>query len=137
MTVQEVVLPLPEKLYLRLQQVAQATHQPLTDIIVRAVEMGSPPSWEEAPAQYQVDLAALNRLNDEALWQVARSQHSEANLDRHQLLLAKNANESLTDSERQELSQLRQEADRLMLRKAHAAALLRWRGHTIPPANKL
>ncbi|MEI2609311.1 MAG: hypothetical protein V9G20_11845 [Candidatus Promineifilaceae bacterium] len=24
-------------------------------------------------------------------------------------------------------------ADRLMLRKAHAAALLRWRDHTLPP----
>ena len=61
----------------------------------------------------------------------------QANLERHQLLLNKNANESLTASEHQELIQLRQEADRLMLRKAHAAALLRWRGRTIPPANKL
>jgi hypothetical protein len=36
-----------------------------------------------------------------------------------------------------ELDRLTEEADLLMLRKAHAAALLRWRGHAIPPAEKL
>jgi hypothetical protein len=29
------------------------------------------------------------------------------------------------------------EADRLMLRKAHAAALLQWRGHAVPPFERL
>ena len=29
------------------------------------------------------------------------------------------------------------ETDRLMLRKAHAAALLQWRGHAVPPFERL
>jgi hypothetical protein len=33
--------------------------------------------------------------------------------------------------------QLRIEFDRWMLRKAHAAALLQWRGQRVPPADKL
>ena len=32
---------------------------------------------------------------------------------------------------------LRRGADRFMLLKAHAAALLRWRGYQLPPADKL
>ena len=36
MTVKDIVLPLPEDLYLRLEQTARATKQSLTDVLVRA-----------------------------------------------------------------------------------------------------
>ena len=137
MTTQEITLSLPENLYLRLQRMAQATQQPFTDILLRAVEVGSPPSWEDAPAEFQTDLASLDRLNDEALWQIARSRRTDADMALYQTLLDKNANDTITDSEHAELAQLRNEADHFMLRKAHAATLLRWRGHKIPPAENL
>lgn len=137
MNTQDVTLPLPEALYLRLKQTAQATQQSLTDVLLHAVQVGSPPSWGDAPVAFQADLAALDRLDDEALWRTARSRRTEADTVRLQELLDKNANEQLTVAERAELTQLRTEADRLMLRKAHAAALLRWRGHMIPLADKL
>ena len=137
MTTQEVVLPLPENVYLRLQQVAQATQRSFTEVLLHAVQVGSPPSWEDAPAEFQTDLAALDRLDDNALWQIARSHRTEADMERYQELLDNNANDALTETERAELTQLRTEADRCMLRKAHAAALLRWRGHHMPPAEKL
>jgi hypothetical protein len=41
-------------------------------------------------------------------------------------LLEKNADDQLTEAGRAELTYLRTKADGLMLRKAHAAALLRW-----------
>ena len=137
MTVQNVTVSLPEDVYLRLEQVARGTKQSLADVLLYAVKIGSPPSWEDVPAEFQADLAALDRLNDDALWQIARSQQTEADMVRYQALLDKNANESMTESERLELTQLRVEADRFMLRKAHAAALLRWRGHQLPPAEKI
>jgi hypothetical protein len=56
---------------------------------------------------------------------------------RYQELLDLNADELIDESERLELTQLRIKADLFMLRKAHAAALLRWRGHQLPPAEKL
>lgn len=133
----QVTLPLPEHLYLRLQLVAQATQQSLTDVLLHAVQTGSPPSWEDVPVEFQADLAALDRLNDEALWQIARRSQTQAVMARCQELLDKNANERLTEAERHELIDLRSEADRFMLRKAHAAALLRWRGHLLPPAEAL
>ena len=137
MNTQDVTLPLPEALYLRLKQTAQATRQSLTDVLLHAVQVGSPRSWEDAPVAFQAHLAALDRLDDEALWRTARSRRTEADMVRLQELLDQNANTQLTEAERTELTHLRSQADRLMLRKAHAAALLRWRGHTIPPADKL
>jgi hypothetical protein len=137
MTIQHVTLPLPEHLYLRLEQVAKATHQSVTDVLLHAVEVGSPPGWDDVPADFQNDLAALDRLDDKTLWQIARSQQSTGDMDRYEELLQQNANDALTTAERDELTHLRREADRLMLRKAHAAALLRWRGYQLPPADKL
>ncbi len=137
MTIQHVTLPLPEHLYLRLERAAKATQQSVTDVLLHAVEVGSPPGWDDVPAEFQADLAALDRLDDKTLWQVARSQQSEADMARYEDLLQQNANDALTAAERDELVRLRQEANRLMLRKAHAAALLRWRGHLLPPADKL
>lgn len=137
MTVQNVTVSLPEDVYLRLEQVARGTKQSLADVLLYAVKVGSPPSWEDVPAEFQADLAALDRLNDEALWQIARSRQTEKGMARYQELLDKNANEAMTETEHLELTHLRIEADRFMLLKAHAAALLRWRGHQLPPAEKL
>jgi hypothetical protein len=137
MTTQNITLPLPEHLYLRFEQVAEANRQSVTDVLLHAVEMGSPPGWEDVPAEFQVDLAALDRLDDKALWQIARSQQSETDMEHYEVLLHKNANDTLTAEERDELTRLRYEADRFMLRKAQAVALLRWRGHQLPPADKL
>ena len=137
MSTQAVTLQLPEDLYLRLQQMAQATHQSFDEVLLRAIQVGAPPSWEDAPAAFQVDLAALDRLDDDALWHIARSRQTEADMTRYQELLDKNANNTISDAERAELTRLRTAADRFMLRKVHAAALLRWRGHRIPPADTL
>ncbi len=137
MLTQDVTISLPELLYLRLQQVAQGTKQSLAEVVLRAVQVGSPPSWEEAPAEFQVDLAALERLDDDTLWQIARSHQLAQDMTRYQELLDKNANRTLSPAERLELTQLGKTADRFMLRKAYAVDLLRWRGHAIPPAHQL
>ena len=68
---------------------------------------------------------------------IARRRQTAADMVRYQELLEKNANDTLSDAERAELTQLRTAADRFMLRKVQAAALLRWRGHHIPPADTL
>ena len=137
MTTRTITLQLPETLYTRLQQAARATHRSLDDVLLHAVQAGSPPRWDDAPAEFQTDLAALDRLDDEALWRVARSYKTEADMERYQELLDKNANDALSAEERDELVRLRVESDRSMLCKAHAAALLRWRGYQVPPAETL
>jgi len=137
MTNQNITLSLPEHLYVRLQKVAQATQQSLPEVLLYAVQVGSPPDWEDVPVEFQADLAALDRLNDDALWHIARSQQTDADMEQYQDLLEKNASDAITEAERLELTELRIAADRFMLRKAHTVALLRWRGHLIPPAEAL
>jgi hypothetical protein len=132
MSVNTVTLNLPEMLYRRLLQTAQATQRSLDEVVLHALQVGSPPAWNDAPAEFQADLAALDRLDDEALWHIVRSSRSKADMRRYQEFLDRHANGTLTDAERRKLDELRQEADRFVLLKAHAAALLRWRGYQLP-----
>lgn len=127
-----ITLRMPETLYQRLVAAAQATRRSLEEVLLHALRIGSPPSWEDAPPELQPELAAMDRLDDEALWQIARSRSEPAAMTRYEELLERNAAGALSDAERVELARLRQEADRLMLRRAHAAVLLRWRGHDVP-----
>ncbi len=62
---------------------------------------------------------------------IAQSKITTEQQQRHVELLEKNKDSELTPVERQELSSLRIAADRLMLQKAYAWSVLRWRGHTV------
>ena len=73
------------------------------------------------PPEHQAELAAI-----------ARGRTAEAEMVRYDELLEQSAAGALGDAERSELEMLRREADRFMLIKAHAAVLLRWRGHDVP-----
>src|SRR4051812_16028299 len=126
-----VTLALPEELYQRLKGAALATKQPLEQVLLRALSLGSPPGWDDVPPEFQLDLAGLEKMDDEALWAIARGRRGPAEFVRYDELLQRNAGGLLTPAERDELERLREEADRFMLRKAHAAALLRWRGHRV------
>ena len=74
----------------------------------------------------------MDRLDDDALWKLARGRRSETEMVRYDELLGESAAGALGDAGRSELEMLRREADRFMLIKAHAAVLLRWRGHDVP-----
>jgi hypothetical protein len=124
-----ITLQIPEPLYQRLVDTAHATNRPLT---LHALNVGSPPDWTNVPDEFQVDLAALDRLEDEALWKIAQSHKSATEMERYSLLLDRNQEGMLTDAERAELIALRAESDRFMLLKAQAVALLHWRGCQIP-----
>lgn len=127
-----VTLRLPEELHHRLAAAAAATRRSLEEILLHALRIGSPPAWDDAPPEHQAELAAMDRLDDDALWKLARGRRSEAEMARYDELLEQSAAGALGDAERSELEMLRREADRFMLIKAHAAVLLRWRGHDVP-----
>lgn len=127
-----VTLQLPDPIYQRLVNTAIATGRSLEEVMLHALKVGSPPDWENAPDEFQADLAALDRLEDEALWKVATGHKTEEEMARHFELLERNKEHTLTPAEQVELAELRSQADLFMLRKAHAAALLRWRGHRVP-----
>ena len=106
-------------------------HADSLPIILQALQIGSPPTWKDVPEEFQTDLASLDRLDDDSLWQIARSQKTQLEMERYESLLSKQQNAALTDSEKLELDNLRKDSDRFMLRKSQAAAILKWRGHNV------
>jgi hypothetical protein len=131
MTVQGINLQLPPALYQRLVEVAEASQQSLTDVVIQSIQTGLPPSLEQVPDRFRDDLRALNQLSDDVLWDVATRDLVEDKAELYEQLLSKNRQGQLGENEQQTLDILREEADLLMLRRAYAAALLKWRGHRV------
>uniref|UniRef100_B8HKJ2 Uncharacterized protein n=1 Tax=Cyanothece sp. (strain PCC 7425 / ATCC 29141) TaxID=395961 RepID=B8HKJ2_CYAP4 len=127
-----VTLHIPDPIYQRLVNTAVASDRPLEEVILHALKVGSPPDWDNVPDEFKSDLATLDRLDDQALWKIATARKIADQMARYDEILNRNQQNNLTDSEKLELIELRKEADRFMLRKAQAAALLHWRGHTVP-----
>ena len=125
-------IEIPSALYHRLQRMAQLTQRPLDELVLRTLEAGVPPLPEDLPEAMRADLLALEALDDASLWQVAESRVNDDDSARHSALLEKNSAGTLTPEERQALADLRLAADRLMLQKAYANMLLKWRGHRLP-----
>lgn len=137
MTIHIVAIQMPPNLYRRLERLAELTRRPVESLIVQTLEAGVPPLPDDLPEKIRDDLMALEGLDDESLWQVARSTVDPEQQAQHNLLLEKNRSETITEAEREMLTQLRQEADQLMLRKAYAYVLLKWRGYRLPTLAEL
>jgi NADP-dependent 3-hydroxy acid dehydrogenase YdfG len=126
-----VTLNIPDEVYQRLALNARATERSIEDILAYVLKVGSPPDWQDVPAEYRADLQGLDALSDAALGQLAAGKMTDLRLDRYDELLDLNAAGALSGADREELRQLRQESERFMLRKAQAAVLLRWRGFQV------
>jgi len=133
---QTVTLELPQTIYQPVSRMAKATNRPLEDLLVGALQ-ASLPSLDGLPPELIEELVKLERLDDESLWQVMASQVPQEQQSELNHLLDKNQAGTLTRPEREELNRLQDEADRVMLRKARAAVLLRFRGHRLPTLDEL
>lgn len=131
MPIETVTLQIPEIIYTRLVNTARATHRPLEEIILHVLQVGSPPAWDDIPSEFQAEVAALDKLDDNTLWQIARATKTMNDMERYNVLLEGNSNNTLSGEEHLELMTLRHEIDLFMLCKAQAIVLLRWRGHNI------
>lgn len=127
----EINLQVPEILYQRLVNTARATQRPLEEVMIHALQVGSPPAWDDIPEEFQAEIAALDKLDDNTLVHIARDRKTAIDMERYNILLEHNSSGTLTETERLELTALRHDADLFMLRKAQAAVLLRWRGNSV------
>jgi hypothetical protein len=132
MSLQSINIQLPDEIYRRLRQMAAATHQPLEEVIVQTIRGNLPPALDDLQPDMRELVADLEQLGDEAVWAVAREATFPARWRRHQRLLQKVQDGTLTDVEQAELDELRSSVDREVLRRSYALALLKWRGYTIP-----
>jgi len=131
-----VTLPVPSSVYRIAQRTAEATSRSIEKVIVDVLSAISPLS-DDLPPESQVELEALAQLSDAVLWKTAQETFPAGRRRQYDCLLEKNSAGTLKPAEREHLKELRLESERLMLRKAHAYALLKWRGHTLPALAKI
>jgi len=89
------------------------------------------------PDNELAEIEALQFLSDDALWTMAREQLPADVQKRAHELMEKNARLNINEDELIELDMLVERADRVMMRKAEAADLLRKRGHHFLPVDFL
>jgi hypothetical protein len=90
MTVQGINLELPPALYQRLVEIAEASRQPLTDIVIQSIQTGLPPGLEHVPDRFRDDLKALNQFSDDLLLDVVNRDLAKEKAELYEQLLAKN-----------------------------------------------
>jgi len=133
---QNVTLTLPDSVFQPIQRTAQATNQPIEELLVHALQASLPP-LEGLPDDVIENLTALETLNDQSLWQVMGETVPAALQRELSELLKRQQSASLAVAERERLTTLQRQADLVMLRKARAAVLLRFRGKRIPTPAEL
>lgn len=126
-----LTLELPEDVYEHVRRAAKGMKQPLEKALISIVRAATP-SLEKVPLEYRAALEALEDLSDDELWKVSARRLPPAKQRRLEELLDKNQRGTLTDRDRQALTKLRADADRLMLERSYAFLLLKYRGHRVP-----
>ena len=137
MAYQSLTIELPESAYQALALLARQSRQPLELLAAQSVIGNLPPPVSNAPSEMQLELLAMQKLPTDELVRIARGQTPAEAQQRHLELLERMQDEVLSPVEQKEIEQLRLAADRLMVRKAYAWALLRWRGYPVPTFDEL
>lgn len=133
----KLTVELPEPIVRLLSRLAELTHQTPEALAAQSITGNLPPSIDSMPFDIQAELLNMQTLPTHSLWTIAKSQIEPTQQVRHFQLLERMETEIISLAEEEELAHLRQAADQLMLRKAYAWALLRWKGEAIPTLNEL
>jgi hypothetical protein len=133
---QTITLTVPDRVFQPIQRLAEATDQPIEALLLTALEASLPPLEGLAP-ELMDDLTELERLDDQALWRVMAETVPLQTQRQIEEPLRRNSAGSILETEREQLSLLQRQADLIMLRKARAANLLRFRGKRVPTLAEL
>lgn len=131
-----ITLMLPDLLFEPVQRIACATNQPVEAVLLKALQVSLPP-LDGLPDVLTDALSRLEELDNATLAGVMREQvrpEDQDEMEQH-LDLLQMGQASELDLKR--LDELRIRADRVMLRKARASVILRFRGERIPTEAEL
>ncbi len=130
MSTQAVTLQVPLTLYEFFQNRAKRTHRSVEKEFLELAATAAAEEDELSPDLAEA-VAGLEVLDDQALWRAARSRLPAEKQERLRALNYRQQSEGLTPDEQQRQEQLLKASDRVMLVRAHAAKLLKERGHDI------
>jgi hypothetical protein len=125
-----VTLNVPEQIYEQARQVAEATSQPIEQVLIRRLQ-DAYASLSRLPPDEQAELAAFRFLSDDTLRGIAREQMPSSLQGRMVYLGDRNSRGTITTEEFDEYRRLVEQGERLMLRKAWAANVLMDRGYQL------
>jgi hypothetical protein len=125
-----ITLHLPETLYKRFRQRAEWSHRSPETEILDAVASGASVEAELSPEIIET-VEAIEMLNDDELWRLARETMSPEASQELEALHFKQREEGLSPVEDAMRAKLIQKYERSMLIRAQAARLLKERGHDI------
>lgn len=131
MTTRSVTILLPDPIYQQLKQRADRTRRSIEDELLEVVA-AAVPAADELSEDLAEAISPLAALDDEALWRAARDRLPTDAAERLESLGQKRQREGLTEAEVEEAATLIRQYERVMLVRAHAAALLKQRGHNVP-----
>jgi len=97
MTIQEVTLHVPERVYDQIRRAAERAHRSIDDILLEAL-IAVAPTMMESPA-VRGSFAQLTFLNDAALWQAVRATMQPDQRERLEDLHDKQQREGLSTEE--------------------------------------
>lgn len=131
-----ITLNLPDALYARIARQAQGTRQPVEALLLNVLQT-SLPSIEELPPDMVGHLQDLELMDNAALRLVLVERVPSDVQQEIEVLLDQNRSHELDAPAQSRLATLQSQADAVMLRKARAAVLLRFRGERVPTLSEL
>jgi hypothetical protein len=133
---QVITLNVPDNIFQHLERSARATNQPVEELLLMTLRATLPP-LDGLPPEAARNLEELELLDDQALERVMSETVPPGQQRRIEELLALSRAAAFGEVERGQLRELQSQADLVMLRKARAAALLRFRGKRPPTLAEL
>ncbi len=134
---QTITLQLPDNVYYHAKRAAEATQKAIEEVLITHLSTGTPPLVDEMTSPFKGELRELETMSDDELVELTEKELSIAQQKKYARLLCQNSQGTITPKGEQELEALQTEADRLMLMRAYAYNLLKWRGHSIPSQKEL
>lgn len=132
-----VTITLPEKVFNRLQETAQAADLSVEELASQSVSRSFSPFEADLSPEQRSALFVLSSLDDEALLATAQKRLDGAESQHLAELADKQTDGQLSPEEAAALEKLTQKSYDLMLLKAEALRLLTQRGHEVFPALEL
>jgi hypothetical protein len=132
MAVRTVTIPISEAIYQQAKRTAAVTSLSLEEVLAQLLALSVPPLVDILPANMSTELTELASLDDDELWQVARSELSVEQQERLEELTELRKERELSNDEAREFKSLFAEGQDVMVKKAESYRLLTLRGYTIP-----
>ncbi|MCP4416924.1 MAG: hypothetical protein GY805_09900 [Chloroflexi bacterium] len=123
-------IQIPENLSSRLRRLAARRREPVEKIIEDRLFTALDDELDNLPTAEQAELRALHHLSNDALRAIAAEQMASENQERMAQLMAGQSIGSLSKEAQADLVILVERGEKLMLRKAEAAAILVNRGQS-------